>query len=98
MGFESWENVWGCWNGMTPRDSEATRRVSNMLRYFGNLGFLTNGIRIRSFCPTRQQTIALWVLIFDHFGQKPLFQILDGNHLLQQFKVKQFLFLHSHLD
>ena len=27
-GFESWENVWGIWNGINPRDAEATRRVS----------------------------------------------------------------------
>ena len=34
-GYESWENVWGTWNGITPRDGEAIRRVSHMLRYFG---------------------------------------------------------------
>lgn len=33
-GFVTWENVWGVWQGMTPRDSAATRRVSAMLRYF----------------------------------------------------------------
>jgi iron(II)-dependent oxidoreductase len=27
-GWESWENVWGIWNGVTPRDGEATRRVA----------------------------------------------------------------------
>jgi len=27
-GFESWENIWGVWNGINPRDAEATRRVS----------------------------------------------------------------------
>jgi gamma-glutamyl hercynylcysteine S-oxide synthase len=25
VGWESWENVWGIWNGITPRDAEATR-------------------------------------------------------------------------
>jgi len=32
VGWESWENVWGYWNGITPRDSEATRRVATMER------------------------------------------------------------------
>jgi len=31
-GWESWENVWGIWNGITPRDAEATRRVATMER------------------------------------------------------------------
>ena len=31
-GWESWENVWGIWNGVTPRDGEATRRVATILR------------------------------------------------------------------
>ena len=24
VGWESWENIWGIWNGITPRDAEAT--------------------------------------------------------------------------
>ena len=32
VGWESWENVWGIWNGITPRDAEATRRVAIMER------------------------------------------------------------------
>jgi len=35
QGYESWENVWGTWNGITPRDGEAIRRVGTMLRFFG---------------------------------------------------------------
>ncbi|HEX3659941.1 MAG TPA: SUMF1/EgtB/PvdO family nonheme iron enzyme [Acidobacteriaceae bacterium] len=31
-GWESWENVWGIWNGITPRDGEATRRVASIER------------------------------------------------------------------
>ena len=30
VGWESWENVWGIWNGMTPRDAETTRRVASI--------------------------------------------------------------------
>ncbi|HEY3740798.1 MAG TPA: SUMF1/EgtB/PvdO family nonheme iron enzyme, partial [Bryobacteraceae bacterium] len=39
-GWESWENIWGIWNGVTPRDGEATRRVSAMERGIAN--FLTS--------------------------------------------------------
>ncbi len=31
-GWESWENIWGIWNGITPRDREALRRVAAMER------------------------------------------------------------------
>jgi formylglycine-generating enzyme required for sulfatase activity len=36
-GFESWENVWGIWNGITPRDGEALRRVARIERAFPEL-------------------------------------------------------------
>ncbi len=32
VGWESWENVWGIWNGITPRDEEAARRVATVER------------------------------------------------------------------
>jgi len=32
VGVESWENVWGWWNGFTPRDAEALRRISAIYR------------------------------------------------------------------
>lgn len=32
VGWECWENVWGIWNGITPRDGEATRRVAMLER------------------------------------------------------------------
>ena len=32
IGWESWENVWGIWNGINPRDAEATRRVAAIER------------------------------------------------------------------
>ena len=31
-GWESWENVWGIWYGINPRDAEATRRVAALER------------------------------------------------------------------
>jgi iron(II)-dependent oxidoreductase len=32
VGYESWENVWGIWNQITPRDAEALRRVAKIER------------------------------------------------------------------
>jgi formylglycine-generating enzyme required for sulfatase activity len=36
-GYETWENVWGIWNGITERDAEAIRRVAKIERLFANL-------------------------------------------------------------
>lgn len=36
-GFESWENIWGIWNGLTPRDGEALRRIARIERCFPDL-------------------------------------------------------------
>ena len=43
MGYTAWENLWGCFNAMTDRDGEATRRVARLLRFFGARGFLAGG-------------------------------------------------------
>ena len=32
VGWESWESIWGIWNGITPRDAEATRRMATIER------------------------------------------------------------------
>jgi iron(II)-dependent oxidoreductase len=32
VGWESWENIWGIWNGIAPRDAEAARRVATIER------------------------------------------------------------------
>jgi formylglycine-generating enzyme required for sulfatase activity len=32
IGVEAWENVWGLWNGLTPWDAEALRRVATIER------------------------------------------------------------------
>jgi formylglycine-generating enzyme required for sulfatase activity len=32
VGWESWENIWGIWNGITERDGEATRRMATLER------------------------------------------------------------------
>jgi iron(II)-dependent oxidoreductase len=36
-GLETWENVWGIWNGMTARDSAATHRTMTIARACANL-------------------------------------------------------------
>lgn len=36
-GYESWENVWGIWNGIVPRDAEALRRIATIERRFAAL-------------------------------------------------------------
>jgi len=37
VGYESWENIWGIWNQITPRDAEALRRVAKIERSFADL-------------------------------------------------------------
>jgi gamma-glutamyl hercynylcysteine S-oxide synthase len=34
VGYETWENIWGIWNGITERDAEAIRRVGKVERRF----------------------------------------------------------------
>lgn len=36
-GYESWENIWGIWNGITPRDAETLRRIATLQRSFSDL-------------------------------------------------------------
>jgi iron(II)-dependent oxidoreductase len=37
VGYESWENIWGIWNRIAPRDAEALRRVAYIERQFADL-------------------------------------------------------------
>ncbi len=37
VGYESWENIWGIWNQITPRDAEALRRIAKIERAFPGL-------------------------------------------------------------
>jgi formylglycine-generating enzyme required for sulfatase activity len=36
VGMETWESIWGIWNGMTPRDSETVRRIAKIERRFAS--------------------------------------------------------------
>jgi formylglycine-generating enzyme required for sulfatase activity len=37
IGFTAWENNWGIWNGLTPRDGESLRRITTIMRAFPEL-------------------------------------------------------------
>ncbi len=37
VGYESWENVWGIWNELTPRDAELLRRIARIEREMADL-------------------------------------------------------------
>lgn len=37
IGYNAWENVWGIWNQLTPRDAEALRRIALVARNFPRL-------------------------------------------------------------
>ncbi len=37
VGYVSWENIWGYWNGITPHDAEALRRIARIERQFAPL-------------------------------------------------------------
>jgi len=37
IGFESWENIWGIWNQLTPRDADALRRMALIERRFRSM-------------------------------------------------------------
>lgn len=34
IGYNAWENVWGIWNGFTPRDAASLRRIAAIYRAF----------------------------------------------------------------
>ena len=54
IGWESWENVWGIWNGITPRDAEALRRMSQDRARSGRLSFQPRlGTLLSDPAPTR---------------------------------------------
>jgi formylglycine-generating enzyme required for sulfatase activity len=34
VGYNAWENIWGIWNQLTPRDAETLRRIATLQRAF----------------------------------------------------------------
>ena len=73
VGIETWENVWGIWNQMTDRDSEAIRRVATIERAFPDLLVSTgwephtptiqNTVVFASKWPSTQNKQTLWTLV-----------------------------------
>lgn len=69
-GYESWENVWGIWNGITSRDADALRRISAIERQFSTV-LASPGWE--PYAPTQQPGVfasrfpgdgaALWMLV-----------------------------------
>ena len=37
VGYNAWENIWGIWNGFTPRDAETLRRIATIYRTLPDL-------------------------------------------------------------
>jgi len=72
-GWESWENVWGIWNGITPRDAEATRRVATIERAVAPF-LVSNGWE--PFYPMRRYGVfaSRWPL-----GEQTVFTIVNRN-------------------
>ena len=57
VGFESWENIWGIYNPITPRIGEAIRRTSTILRYFSNSNILTSEDWVPHTLETKQEYV-----------------------------------------
>ncbi len=51
MGYNAWENVWGIWNQLTPRDAEALRRIATLQR---QCAALLVSLQWRPYVPTLQ--------------------------------------------
>ena len=91
VGYESWENIWGIWNQITPRDAEALRRVSKIERAFASLlaspdwephtPTLRYGVFASKF-PSRAQT--LWTIVnrnqYDVVGRQIALPWKSGMH------------------
>ena len=86
-GWESWEDVWGIWNGITPRDAEATHRVATIERavapFFASEGWepLAPTLRYGVFAsrwPLADQTV--WTIVNRNEYD------VDGNQLVTPYK------------
>ncbi|OWQ90813.1 sulfatase-modifying factor protein [Roseateles aquatilis] len=73
VGYNAWENIWGIWNQLTPRDAETLRRIATLQRQFAPLMVSMDW---RPYAPTLQAGIfasrfpgdgqVLWTLVNRH--------------------------------
>lgn len=73
IGYNAWENIWGIWNQLTPRDAETLRRISTLQRAFAP--FMVS-MDWRPYAPTLQAGVfasrfplqgrVLWTLVNRH--------------------------------
>jgi formylglycine-generating enzyme required for sulfatase activity len=70
VGYNAWENIWGIWNQLTPRDAQTLRRIATLERAFAPL-FVS--MDWRPYAPTLQSGVfasrfpgngrTLWTLV-----------------------------------
>ncbi len=73
IGYNAWENIWGIWNQLTPRDAETLRRIATLQRAFAP--FMVS-MDWRPYAPTLQAGVfasrfplegrVLWTLVNRH--------------------------------
>ena len=91
VGYESWENIWGIWNQIDPRDAEALRRIAKNERAFSDLLISSDW---KPHAPTLQygvfaskfpaKTETLWTIVnrndFDATGRQIKIPYKQGTH------------------
>lgn len=73
VGYNAWENIWGIWNQLTPRDAETLRRIATLQRAFAPFMVAMDW---RPYAPTLQAGVfascfpgegqVLWTLVNRH--------------------------------
>ncbi|NLF09111.1 MAG: formylglycine-generating enzyme family protein [Pirellulaceae bacterium] len=66
IGYEVWENIWGIWNGLTPRDCHALRRIAAIQR---TLVDLTVSADWEPYAPAMRESEGVFAAKFPGRGQ-----------------------------
>ena len=89
IGYNAWENVWGIWNQLTPRDAQTLRRIAALQREFAPL---LVSLDWRPYAPTLQAGVfasrfpgagrCLWTLVnrneYEVAGEQLTLPYADG--------------------